>query len=224
MTDPAWTSHEKNAAEDAARQDQRMRKTAKILIGIGTVLIVAAAALTLYNIWDAARADRAAQKIGNALSREMDNGSKDRNSDDTGKLQMETITIDGRKYIGMLSIPAEDLELPVQYEWSYEALRISPCRYTGSYLTDDLVICAHNYAKHFSRIRWLAPGDDIYLRPVDGSQIHYTVENLETVQPTDIDDMIENQSDSGSHWDLTLFTCNIGGQTRCAVRCHREEE
>lgn len=214
----------RTAAEDAARQEQGMSKAAKIWIGIGTVLIVAAAALTLYNIWDAARADRAAQKIGNALSREMDNGSKDRNSDDTGKLQMETITIDGRKYIGMLSIPAEDLELPVQYEWSYEALRISPCRYTGSYLTDDLVICAHNYAKHFSRIRWLAPGDDIYLRPVDGSQIHYTVENLETVQPTDIDDMIENQSDSGSHWDLTLFTCNIGGQTRCAVRCHREEE
>ena len=24
-----------------------------------------------------------------------------------------------------------------------------------------------------------------------------------------------------SEWDLTLFTCNTGGQTRCAVRCSR---
>ena len=24
-------------------------------------------------------------------------------------------------------------------------------------------------------------------------------------------------------WDLTLFTCNAGGQTRCAVRCSRIE-
>ena len=54
----------RTAAEDATRQEQGMSKAAKIWIGIGTVLIVAAAALTLYNIWDAARAGGKAVRGG----------------------------------------------------------------------------------------------------------------------------------------------------------------
>ena len=102
--------------------------------------------------------------------------------------------------------------------WDYERLKISPCRYTGSYFTDDMVICAHNYAQHFGSIRWMDIGDDIYFITVEGKVYHYQVSNLETVRPTAIEEMIDSRE---ADWNLTLFTCNADGQTRCAVRCVR---
>ena len=88
------------------------------------------------------------------------------------------------------------------------------------------MICAHNYASHFSPIKWIGIGTDVYFITVDQVVYHYTVSNRETVQPTAIEEMIRNQNNAGedgvnSQWDLTLFTCNTGGQTRCAVRCDR---
>jgi sortase A len=72
----------------------------------------------------------------------------------------------------------------------------------------------------------MAIGEDGYFTNVEGMTIHYIVTNRETVQPTDVEGMTENISNSGQStmdWDMTLFTCNLGGQTRCAVRCKRVE-
>ncbi|MBQ2041505.1 MAG: hypothetical protein II482_05095, partial [Lachnospiraceae bacterium] len=61
---------------------------------------------------------------------------------------------------------------------------------------------------------------------VKGEQIHYIVSNVEQVKPTGIEEMIanSNNSDSTSEWDLTLFTCTLGGRTRYALRCVRADE
>ena len=55
--------------------------------------------------------------------------------------------------IGILEIPALDLELPVISSWSYSSLRLAPCRYSGSAYKGDLVIAAHNYQSHFWGIK-----------------------------------------------------------------------
>lgn len=55
------------------------------------------------------------------------------------------IEIDGRLYIGIISIPDIEVELPVMSEWSYDNLNISPCRYSGTIKQRDIVIAAHNY-------------------------------------------------------------------------------
>ena len=138
-------------------------------------------------------------------------------------MRMETEKVDEIAYIGIIEIPSASLKLPVSYEWSYELLAISPCRYRGSYLTDDMVICAHDYGSHFRAIRSLGIGESVYFTAVTGERIKYIVTNVETVQPTDIEKLAVNKrSDDGETlWDLTLFTCNIGGQTRCAVRLDR---
>ena len=127
-------------------------------------------------------------------------------------------------YIGFLEIPSIDLSLPVMESWDYNRLRISPCRYSGSYYTDDLVICAHNYYRHFTPVKDdLGMGEDVYFTNVLGESIHYRTVNKETIQPTDIEAMVINDrnNDGQDEWDLTLFTCNLGGQTRAAIRCQR---
>lgn len=123
--------------------------------------------------------------------------------------------IDGNTYIGYLTIPALNLELPVMSKWNYKRLRIAPCRYTGSVQTDDLVIAAHNYARHFGSLSKLSEGDEVYFTDADGVLSIYEVVLVETLGPTDVIDMIDGE------YDLTLFTCTYGGKSRVTVRCER---
>ena len=204
------------------------RKIGNTLILLGLLLLLGAGGLTAYNIWDGIRADRASQHI----IQEMDIGQDlvealDREPDDDP--EMPVIEVEGYYYIGILEIPSLQLTLPVMDRWDYTRLKISPCVYSGSYKTDDLVICAHNYARHFSPVKWIDIGADVYLITVDCRVYHYQVTNRETLQPAAVENMIENTNNTTdgtvtNEWDLTLFTCNTGGQTRCAVRCARIRE
>jgi sortase A len=125
------------------------------------------------------------------------------------------IEIDGEFYLGILSIPALNLELPVNNEWSYEILDASPCRFSGSF-AGSLVICAHNYRFHFANISNLSPGDEIIITDAAGNAHIYIVKLTEIIAGTDIDGMIDTP------FDLTLFTCTADGRSRVTVRCVRK--
>ena len=201
-----------------------------LLITLGILLIAAAIGLAGYNLWDAGRAQKAAEEITGQLISEIESKVEDGKTaapyiDPNTPMPVEVI--DGYEYIGVLEIPSEGLSLPVMKEWDYTRLKISPCRFTGSYYSDDHVICAHKYMKHLGPLLQIGIGEDIYFTNVDGLSIRYIVTNRETVEPTAVEQMIENTSNSETSlldWDLTLFTCNLGGQTRCAVRCSRAAE
>ena len=48
---------------------------------------------------------------------------------------------------------------------------------------------------------------------VEGNEFQYTVAKTEVLDGTDIEGM------KAGDWDLTLFTCTIGGRQRVTVRC-----
>lgn len=194
------------------------RNRGVIPILTGVILIGAALFLVIYNVWDADRAKRASDDIAEQLESEISDVEPGLLGYGNSDQEMPTTEIDGYLYIGLLDIPSLGLTLPVMEEWDYDRLKISPCRYSGSYYEDNMVICAHNYAKHFSSVKWIDIGTDVYFTSVDGNLYHYQVSNRETVEPSNVEDMIDN---TGEEWDMTLFTCNTGGQTRCAVRCIR---
>lgn len=126
-----------------------------------------------------------------------------------------TAAVNGYSYLGYLTIPALNLELPVMTDWSYSRLKIAPCRYYGLHHTDNMVIAAHNYKRHFGYISSLEIGDKVIFTDMQGVPIVYYVALIETLDPYDIDGMIE------TGWDLTLFTCTYGGANRVTVRCER---
>ena len=90
-------------------------------------------------------------------------------------------------------------------------------------VTNLLYLCpftkGHNYDKHFGPLRWARTGAEVIFTSVTGESYKYVISNVEIVEPTDIDYMVE----SNGHWDLTLFTCTTGGNARCAVRCEKTE-
>ena len=128
-------------------------------------------------------------------------------------MPMPAVTVDGRQYIGVLTVPSLSLSLPVMSEWSYDNLKIAPCRYQGSAYKGDLIVAGHNYRKHFSPLKTLPIGAEIQFTDVDGNQFLYQVADLEVLDKMDVEEM-----ETGD-WDLTLFTCTYGGQTRFTVRC-----
>ncbi len=130
-------------------------------------------------------------------------------------LKMTETVIDGDSYIGYLSIPSLKLELPILADWDYDLLKKAPCRYTGSTKSDDLVLMAHNYRKHFGPIHRLREGDCLYFTDMDGIVTVYTVVGRDVLAPTAVAEM------TSGDFDLTLFTCTYGGQSRVTVYCDR---
>lgn len=204
------------------------QKIGKICMALGALLILASAGLLAYNKWDADRADKASQQVLGELEDTLTKTMEEKTKADEVVLQpeldptqpMTEVELEGWNYIGYLSIPSIGLNLPVMSEWSYAGLKIAPGRYSGSTYADNMVVCAHNYAKHFSPIKWLAEGAEVYFTDMDGMRWSYEVSVVETIQPTQIEKMTEKTEDS-ENWDLTLFTCTTGGSARCAVRCVR---
>ena len=130
---------------------------------------------------------------------------------------MTEVEIDGLAYIGTLTIPSLDLELPVLSSWDEQRLRIAPCRYAGSTKTDDLVIAAHNYASHFGGLSGLSGGEQVIFVDMDNVVSAYTVVAVEILPPTAVEEMTNGE------YDLSLYTCTYGGRSRVTVRCDRAE-
>ena len=126
-----------------------------------------------------------------------------------------TVEVDGARYLGYLTIPALDLQLPVRAELTDGALRLSPCRYSGTAEGGGLVIAAHNYREHFAALSTLKEGDAVYFTDADGVLHVYAVSCLETLNAAETERM------TGGGWDLTLFTCTYSGRARLTVRCTR---
>lgn len=171
-------------------------------------LLMYGSSLLAYNKWDASRADKASQEVLGELEQTLNAAIEEKAKSDTVALQPEldptqemTVTeLNGGDYIGYLSIPSIGLELPVMSQWSYAGLKIAPGRYSGSTYADNMVVCAHNYAKHFSPIKWLTEGAQVYFTDMDGMRWTYEVSYVENLQPTQIEEMTEKTEES-DEWD-----------------------
>lgn len=203
-----------------------MRKSPGILcIVIGCVLLLAALGLYGYNRYEDAQAGAEAQVVVQDLEQKLEQTVSKAESTETSadseemlSPELPVVMLDGYDYIGVISIPAIDIKLPVMSDWSYPKLKISPCREFGSSRTDDLVIAAHNYESHFGKLGSVSVGDNVIFTDMDGVENHYIVQKTDILQPTDVD-AVEH-----SGYDLVLYTCTYGGKTRITVFCDRITE
>ena len=187
-------------------------------IKLGLLLLAAALFLTIRNMGDSRRAGQTSRQVITQLceAAETTTEAPTESQPDTDR-EMPVRTIDGRDYIGVLSIPSLELELPVLSQWDYPGLKVAPCRYSGSLYQDNLIICAHNYASHFGKIKNLRVGDTAIFTDMDENVVSFQLAAQETIQPEDLEAM------EAGDWDLTLFTCTVGGQSRVTVRFVRED-
>lgn len=196
------------------------RKIGIICMILGAALVLGALSIFLYNQHETSEAEKSVSDILPQLQDEigLDKTLPTDDEEMNYSGDMPTIEIDGYEYIGYLSIPSLGLELPVMSDWSYPQLRIAPCRYSGSIWSDDMVLMAHNYARHFGQLSRLSIGEEVIFKDVNGITITYEVMAIDTLNPTEVEDMTSGE------YDLTLFTCTYGGKSRVTVRCDRLEK
>ncbi len=203
-----------------------MNRRGLVCITAGILLMLSAAGLTGYNIVDERQAGEKAEHAYELL-RDVSVKPGELELPEhilpaykvTPEVLMREIQIDGHAYIGYLSLPTLELDLPVMSEWSYPKMKIAPCRYWGSVYLDNMVIAAHNYVDHFGRLGSIAVGDPVIFTDVDGNVFEYTVSELLQLNPNQTLNMVK-----GLDWDLTLFTCTASGRQRLTVRCVRTEK
>ena len=206
-------------------------KTGIVLILVGLILIGSAVGLYLHNRGLEDEAAQAVDQVTPQILDAIDEGREETakgpdpnlpqfivNQEPDPNREMPTSHVDGHDYIGCLTIPSLGLDLPIMSGWSYPKLRIAPCRFEGSLYLDDLVLMAHNYDRHFGRIKNLRSGDIITFTDMEGTTVEYEVIALEVLEPTAVEEM------TAGEFDLTLFTCTYGGQSRVTVRCDRVSE
>lgn len=179
-------------------------------------------------LWTGAIKDE--QMANEAIAKVADNWVIERNEQESSEetvipdyilnpeMDMPTEKIDGKEYIGKLQVPSLELDLPIMARWSYDNLAIAPNRFAGSAYLNNMILMAHNYDRHFGRLKTLQPGDAIEFVDVDGNVFKYEVREVLTIQPTAVEEM------KTGDWDLTLFTCTKGGAARVTIRCDRVED
>lgn len=183
----------------------------------GALLIILALLLFSYNKKEAYEAGKEAEVILNhmldAISKnkeETENVTTD--TDIEGSQQeMSVWTQDLYDYIGYISIPDLELELPIMSEWDYARLKIAPCRQFGSINTGDFVIAAHNYPTHFGRLSELQIGSLLSFTDMEGNITYYVLQKMQQLDANDVETVKE------SDYELVLYTCTLDGTKRTAA-------
>ncbi len=121
-------------------------------------------------------------------------------------------------YLGVLTIPSLDLKLPVDNHWSYAKLLYTPCVYLGSLAQDNLIIAAHNYEAHFSKLHEMNMGEEVTILDGAGTLHTYVLIAQEIIDETDLTGL------EAGEWDMTLFTCVYGDNTKRVVLRFQEIE
>lgn len=214
-----------------------------IFMVIGISLVLGAVGLFVYNQQEEARAEKTTEEylprvvelintnknhetskpetdISQSVSEDLTEESVDEDiHHQSGEVvgDMLVADIDGYKFVGYISIPKYNLELPVMSETDMELMSVAPCRFSGSPKTNNLVIGAHNYRVHFGSITGLSQGDRVYFTDIEGEVWAYSVAFSEVLGPNEADSL------KNSEYPLTLYTCNYNGEARVTVRCERLE-
>lgn len=210
------------------------KRAGSVFVVIGAVLMLSALLLFLYNTVEAKQAGKASDEALSAIREAMkeealsaEAPSDEAATDPTAETEeeivtepetLETVEIEGYDYIGYLSIPAYELELPIMSQISAERLYKAPCLQYGSPMTNDAVIAGHNYKYHFLPLHNIEIGEKVTFTYMNGFVVEYRVVQRTIIAPTDIAAVQESEH------DLVMYTCTSGGASRVAVYCDRVED
>ena len=146
-------------------------KRRTVLLLLGTLCLLAALGLTIWNLWTADRAQAAAAAAVQQLeplipapaqqepAKTTDAPAAEPEEPDIPDyllnpgMAMPVVMVDGVAYIGVLEIPALELTLPVTGEWSYDRLKIALCRYAGSDANSTSSSCRFAFSQNAIIIR-----------------------------------------------------------------------
>ena len=175
-----------------------------VFLAVGFIFIFAALGWYIFNLYEDKSAGLQSKDILYKLEQNMQKDTP-------------VSTVDGDDFCGKIIIESLGIELPVFDQWDYKRLKKSPCRYSGSIESEDIIIAGHNYNSHFGQLIKLESDDEIIFVDIYGASHRYIIKEKLLLDGTAVTDM------KAGEWDFTLFTCTKSGKQRVTLRCEKIE-
>lgn len=129
------------------------------------------------------------------------------------------LELDGHKVIGLIKIPAIDLEYPILEKTTKATMKIAISRFYGGKINEygNVSLAGHNNysGTMFGKNKYLKLGDIIYLTDLKSKTIEYEIYDIFTTDPNDTT-VLETKDDNIR--EVTLITCKNGRTQRLIIK------
>lgn len=218
----------KREQSDEERMNRRKEKISLLIVAGGIGILIVAGVMSLSALVEEAAVGWKCETQGKELdtymkqqeqnttagtqSADQTKEQEEKKTTKTKKPQNPVVEVDGNRYIGKLSFPSLELELPVLAECSEENLKQAPCVDSGTIEERNLVIAGHRYRRVFTNLQNLQVGDRIYLTSADNKFYTYIIKSTVEIPP-----QMKALYAGCETWDMALYTCTPGGKNRQVV-------
>lgn len=188
-----------------------MRKSGKIILTLGCLLMAGGLVLLLVAGLQNRRADRQNAAVLAALETVLPDRREGLWEPDR-TTEMPALELLGRDYIALLEIPAYGLRLPVRSAWDSREAEARPCRFFGTAYNGSLVIGGYDRAGQFDFFDRIMEGTEIRVTDMTGAVFAYRVSRVDR----------SDSADAGvlaGRADLTLFVRDAQLLQYILLRC-----
>lgn len=178
---------------------RKSRHIGTILIVLGIIVVLVGVGIYIYkrleNFFEIQESTRVVGLLTDAISSTPD-------ADDS-------MTIDGKEYIGIIELPSLNMTLPVLASCEGDNLEKGICLYASN---GNYVIGGHNRESQFGRIYNLKINDKLIFYDTHSNKKEYALAKTEYLLPENVEQFTTNE------YGITLFTCTWDNRQRYVLR------
>lgn len=129
------------------------------------------------------------------------------------------VEYNGYHVVGIIKIPAIDIEYPIIDKTSDQAMEVSITKFWGNNVNDigNFTMAGHNYldGTMFGKTKKLNIGDKIEMTDLTGNTIEYEIFDKYVIDPNDVTCVNSVQENTR---EITLLTCTNGRSNRLVIK------
>ena len=201
-----------------------MKKNRKILIYRVLLILLIIAAVTIGGvIFHKQYEDQVYEKENKELvivfHEEIKKVDNENSKNDKKEKKIIDLKYKGQKVIGLIEIPAIDLEYPILEKTTKLAMATSISRYYGGEINEygNVSLAGHNNysGTMFGRNKNLKKGDKVLLTDLTGKTLEYEIYDIFVTHP---DDTKVLETKDKTIREVTLITCKNGRSERLIIK------
>lgn len=185
-----------------------------IVYKIFLIMLIIAGIIIFAIIFKKQYNDQVYDKENDEVTKNFHELQEAQNQEQPIELQMQ-----GHKVIGIINIPAIDLEYPIIDKTTKETMRISISKFSGGEINEigNVALAGHNNysGTMFGKNKNLKIKDKIYLTDLTRRTIEYEIYNIFVTDPNDTSIL---ETEDKTKRELTLITCKNGRSERLIIK------
>lgn len=185
-----------------------------IVYKIFLIMLIIAGIIIFAIIFKKQYNDQVYDKENDEVTKKFHELQEAQNQEQPIELQMQ-----GHKVIGIIKIPAIDLEYPIIDKTTKETMRISISKFSGGEINEigNVALAGHNNysGTMFGKNKNLKIKDKIYLTDLTRRTIEYEIYNIFVTDPNDTSIL---ETEDKAKRELTLITCKNGRLERLIIK------